>query len=68
MSTISSFEKLSFEEAVRVIYYIFCRDPKTFLMMMEELMTVGDDYYKSVAPGWYESYKTYLSENKKSKM
>lgn len=63
---ISKYENLSFQEATRIIYFMFCREPKVFMQMMEELLDHPDEPKKYVAAGWYEQYRDHITSNKKA--
>jgi hypothetical protein len=65
--SMSPIEKISFEEAARVIYFMFCREPKIYMKMMEELLDHSEESFKVVAPIWYDQYRNYLKENKQTK-
>jgi hypothetical protein len=65
--SLSTYEKLTFEEVTRIIYYHYCDRPGQFKELMEDLMTNSDQPSKSIAPRWYTEYRDYLNENKKVK-
>lgn len=69
MSTakISAYQKMSFEEATRVLYYHFSTRAHLFQEMMEDLMSNSEEPYKSITPRWYDEYKQFLEDNKNSK-
>jgi hypothetical protein len=61
-----STSKISFEEASRIIYFVFSHDAKTYRSMMEELL-MTDEPHTAIASRWQESYKQHLKDNKSSK-
>ena len=65
MSKLSTYEKLTFEEAARIIYWQFSRNKQTFFSMMEELMDHYEDWHTLIAPAWYEQYREHLKQNLK---
>jgi hypothetical protein len=67
MATISPYEKITFEEAARILYFSYSTAPAIYRSVMEDLLSYGHPPYKAVTPASYESYKSHLEENKKSK-
>jgi hypothetical protein len=67
MATISTYEKITFEEAARILYFSYSGNPGIYKTMMEDLLLYGNPPYKAITPSSYESYKNHLIENKKSK-
>lgn len=67
MNKTSKYQELSFEECVRIIYYVFSNDLRVLKAMLEELLILTEEYNHAIAPSWYESYKTFLSDNKREK-
>jgi hypothetical protein len=63
---LSNYDNLSFEEATRIIYYVFCSNAKTFMAQMEELMVSPDKPSRSIAPIWYDAYASYHREKEKA--
>jgi hypothetical protein len=66
MKSLSAYVKLSFEEATRIIYYHYGDRTGFFKELMEDLMNTSDPC-NIIAPKWYEDYKQFLEDNKKSK-
>lgn len=63
----TTYEKISFEEATRIIYYHWSERPGLFKEFMEELMSSSDPPYMTITPRQYQEYKQFLTENKKSR-
>jgi hypothetical protein len=63
----TAYEKISFEEATRIVYYHYGERPGLFKELMEDLMNNAEAPFRSITPRGYDEYKQYLSENKKSK-
>lgn len=61
------YNQISFEDAARIIYYMFSNNDKVYKVMMEELLLKNDDFGKCISPVWYESYRQYLDDNKREK-
>lgn len=64
---ITKFESMTFEDATRVIYFIFHGDPRSFLRVMEDLLDHPDEPNRYVARGWFDQYREYINQNKKEK-
>lgn len=63
-----AYEKITFEEAVKIIYYQYgTKSPAIFKTVMEDLITRCSEPYKSISPSWYEDYQQFLEDNKTSK-
>jgi hypothetical protein len=64
----TAFEKLTFEDATRVIYYQFGNKPAAmFRDAMEDLIASADEPSRCICRKWYDEYKHYLVDNKKGK-
>lgn len=61
------YEKISFEEAARILYYHYGDRPGLFKEMMEDLMNNSQAPFESITPRWYDDYKQFLADNKSSK-
>jgi hypothetical protein len=64
---LNSFDRLTFEEAARIIYYHTQGQPSMFTRLMEDLMTSAEAPSQSIAPKWHTEYRDYLKENKSQK-
>jgi hypothetical protein len=64
---ISAYDKLTFQEAAAIIYYVFCNSKVIYMAMMEDLIVSKDSFYRHIAPAWYDSFKQNLQDNKKIK-
>lgn len=62
-----TYENITFEEAVRIIYFHYSARPSQFLEMIEELMGSTDAPYKVISPKQYDDYRTETTDNKKGK-
>ncbi|MFL5811349.1 MAG: hypothetical protein ACJ749_17635 [Flavisolibacter sp.] len=65
--SLSPYEKLTFEEAIRILYYHWGEKAGLFKEFIEDLMGNADSPYRSITPRWYDEYKQYLADNKNSK-
>jgi hypothetical protein len=65
--SISTFERITFEEATRIFYFNFSDNPKVFMQMIEELLNRSTDPWRSVARGWYDNYRDFIADNAKDK-
>jgi AcrR family transcriptional regulator len=64
---LSPYEKISFEEAARILYYHFSDRPELFKEFMEQLFATADQPYWAVTPKQHAEFREELNENKKSK-
>lgn len=67
MNQLSRFEQITFEEATRILYFIFSRNPRIFQAMMEDLMTGANEPARCITSSWYDQYREFITDNKKSK-
>lgn len=63
----SAYEKITFEEAVKIIWHNCAYNKQLLFEVMADLINNPSDPYRMVTPFWYETYKQYLTDNKKSK-
>lgn len=66
MSQLSQFEKLSFEDATRIIFFQFNDRKELFVEFMWDLIC-AEIPIDVVPRKWYEDYRLHLLDNKKNK-
>lgn len=66
MNQLSSFDKLTFEDATKVLFYNFNDKKELFTEFIWDLIN-AETPNSVVTRKWYEDYKAFIQENKKSK-
>lgn len=62
---ISDYDKLTFEECVRILYYAFSNSAGVLKAQIAELLVMPkDQYHQMIAPIWYDGYISEVNGNK----
>lgn len=59
------YKNIKFEEAARILYFMFNGNPRIYMELMVGLMN-AEHPADGIAPTWYQQYKEFLADNKKS--
>jgi hypothetical protein len=61
----STLEKISFEEAVKIIWHNCAYNKQLLFEVMNDLINYSDEPHRMITPFWYDNYKLHLANNKK---
>jgi hypothetical protein len=62
-----AYEKITFEEAVKIIWHNCAYNKQMLFEVMNDLVTYSDQPWKMITPFWYDNYQLHLANNKKGK-
>lgn len=63
----STLQKITFEEAVKIIWHNCAYNKQLLFEVMNDLVNNSDEPFKMITPFWYDNYKQFLVDNKNGK-